>query len=160
MLGALLMYKRMEKVDYYLEIAKVVAKRGTCIRRNYGAVLVKDDEIIATGYTGAPRGAVNCCDEGVCERERLGCKPGERYELCKSVHAEQNCLISASRKEALGATLYLAGFDAKTGEVITATPCLLCSRMLKNAGVVGYYGTLSEGDTKESGSSYSYHNIG
>lgn len=153
------MYQRLEKVAYYLEIAKVVAKRGTCLRRNYGAVLVKDDEIIATGYTGAPRGASNCCDTGACERERLGCKPGERYELCRSVHAEQNCLISASRKDSLGATLYLAGIDAKTGEVITAVPCALCQRMLTNAGVLDYYGTLSENDKAISTAEYSHHFI-
>lgn len=126
---------RKSKDEYYLDIAKVVSERGTCLRRNYGAVIVKNDEIISTGYTGAPRGEKNCCDTGICERERLNIPSGCNYELCKSVHAEMNAIISASRQEMLGATLYLYGFDAKTGKSIDAKPCTICSRLIKNAGI-------------------------
>ena len=90
---------RIDKINYYLEIADTVLKRGTCLRRNYGAVIVKNDEIISTGYTGAPRGRTNCIDLGFCAREKLNIKSGEKYELCRSVHAEQNAVISAARKD-------------------------------------------------------------
>ena len=127
---------RKTKDEYYLSIAKEVAHRGTCLRRNYGAVIVKNDEIISTGYTGSPRGTDNCCDKHKCYREELGCKPGERYELCRSVHAEQNAIISAARQEMIGSTLYLYGFDAKTGEMLDfPEPCLLCKKMIINAGI-------------------------
>lgn len=130
---------RLTKDKYYLEIAGKVLDRSTCLRRNYGAVIVKDDEIVGTGYNGAPRGDLNCCEENICERERLGCKPGERYELCRSVHAEMNAIISAGRERCIGATLYLAGKDKKTGAFLgssDAIPCLLCLRVIKNAGIV------------------------
>lgn len=127
---------RKPKEAYYLDIASEVAKRGTCLRRLYGAVIVKEDEIISTGYNGAPRGSANCCDLGVCERQRLNIKQGERYELCKSVHAEANAIISAARRDMLGATLYLSGIDAQTGEHINSEPCMMCSRLIRNAGIV------------------------
>lgn len=127
---------RKDKLNYYLDTAQQIAKRSTCLRRNYGAVIVKDDEIIATGYNGSPRGAVNCCDTGECRREELGVKPGERYELCRSVHAEQNAIISASRKDMHGGTLYLVGVDTKTGEITKYTePCMMCKRFILNAGI-------------------------
>lgn len=117
---------RIDKEKYYLDIALQVAKRGTCLRRNYGAVIVNNDEIIATGYTGSPRGCINCCDSGI------------NYELCKSVHAEQNAIISASRKDCIGATLYLAGIDAVTGEKIQdPNCCTLCKKIIINSGI--YY---------------------
>ena len=127
--------QRISKEEYYLKIAEAVVLRGTCKRRNYGAVLVKNDEIVATGYTGSPRGEKNCIEDGVCIREQLGCKPGERYELCTSVHAEQNCLLSASRFEAVGSTLYLIGVDVASGKFVDARPCKMCKRLLINAGV-------------------------
>lgn len=127
--------KRPGKTDYYLNIALDVASRGTCLRRNYGAVIVKDDAIVSTGYTGAPRGLPNCCDLGVCERDRLGVPSGERYELCRSVHAEMNAIINAGRPKTLGATLYLTGYDVKTGELLDAEPCFLCRRIILNAGI-------------------------
>jgi len=126
---------RPAKLDYYLAIAKVVATRGTCIRRNFGAVIVKGDSIISTGYSGAPRGKVNCCDTMTCQREELGCKPGERYELCRSVHAEQNAIIAVGRKETTGSTLYLYGFEVKTNKSVSYDPCLLCKKMIINAGI-------------------------
>lgn len=129
------MNNRMSKDDYYLNIADAVSQRSTCLRRNYGAVIVKNDEIISTGYTGAPRGEPNCLDTCHCLREELNVPQGERYELCVSVHAEMNAIISASRRDMIGATLYLSGRDAKTGELIDAHPCTICARLIKNAGI-------------------------
>jgi len=125
---------RISKHDYYLNIAKAVSQRSTCLRRKYGAVIVKDDEIIATGYNGSARGEVNCCDVGYCYREENNIPPGEQYEKCQAVHAEQNAIISASRKDLIGSTLFLAGFD-KNSEITNPQPCLICSRLIKNAGI-------------------------
>lgn len=128
--------ERRDKNNYYLDIAETVLERGTCLRRNYGAIIVKNDSIISTGYAGAPRGCRNCTDMGTCRREELNIPRGTRYELCRSVHAEQNAIIAASRDEMLGATLYLSGRDAKTGELIPdCTPCALCRRFIINAGI-------------------------
>lgn len=127
---------RTDKENYYLDIAETVLERGTCLRRNFGAIIVKNDEIVSTGYVGAPRGRKNCIDTGVCVRESLGVPRGERYELCRSVHAEANAIISASRSDMIGSTLYLAGKDAKTGEYVeNASPCSMCKRMIINAGI-------------------------
>lgn len=127
---------RRSKINYYLDIAETVLKRGTCIRRNFGAIIVKNDEIISTGYVGAPRGRKNCCDLGYCTREKLKIPRGERYELCRSVHAEQNAIISAGRNNMIGSTLYLVGKDYKTGDYIEkSNPCALCKRMIINAGI-------------------------
>ncbi|MBO4474684.1 MAG: dCMP deaminase family protein [Clostridiales bacterium] len=128
--------ERRDKINYYLDLAEVVAKRSTCLRRHYGAVIVKNDEVISTGYVGAPRGRKNCSDLGNCVRETLQIPRGERYELCRSVHAEQNAIISASRDKMIGATMYLAGYDAKTGEYISkSNSCSLCKKMIINAGI-------------------------
>lgn len=128
--------QRKDKINYYLDIAKTVLERGTCLRRNVGAIIVKNDVIISTGYAGAPRGRSNCTDIGFCRREQLGVPSGQRYELCRSVHAEANCIIAAPREEMLGATLYLAMVDAKTGEIIpSASPCSMCRRLIINAGI-------------------------
>lgn len=126
---------RISKTDYYLGIARAVSLRSTCLRRRYGAVIVKNDEIIATGYNGAPRGEQNCCDSGECYRQRMGIPHGEQYEKCVAVHAEQNAIISASRSEMIGATLYLYGWDVETGKSIDAAPCLICDRLIRNAGI-------------------------
>lgn len=127
---------RIDKTNYYLDIAETVAKRGTCLRRNYGAIIVKNDEIISTGYTGAVRGQKNCCDIGVCKRTQLNIPSGERYELCRSVHAEQNAIISASRKDMIGSTLYLVGKTVTNGLYVGGTrPCLMCDRFIINAGI-------------------------
>ena len=127
---------RIDKINYYLEIADTVLKRGTCLRRNYGAVIVKNDEIISTGYTGAPRGRTNCIDLGFCAREKLNIKSGEKYELCRSVHAEQNAVISAARKDILGSTMYMVGRDAKTGKLVGyIDSCSMCKRVVINAGI-------------------------
>ncbi|KYH34919.1 cytidine and deoxycytidylate deaminase zinc-binding region [Clostridium tepidiprofundi DSM 19306] len=127
---------RRDKHNYYLDIAETVLERGTCLRRNYGAIIVKNDEIISTGYTGAPRGRKNCCDIGVCMREKLNVPRGTQYELCRSVHAEANAIISASRRDMIGAVLYLVGKDAKTKELVkNANSCTMCKRMIINAGI-------------------------
>lgn len=127
---------RTDKVNYYLDIAETVAERSTCMRRHYGAIIVREDEIISTGYNGAPRGRKNCADLGHCLRDTLKVPSGERYELCRAVHAEQNAIISASRRDCMGATLYLAGRNPKTGELLTdSTPCSMCRRFIINAGI-------------------------
>ena len=128
--------QRVDKNNYYLDIAETVIERGTCLRRNFGAIIVKNDEIVSTGYTGAPRGRKNCCNIGVCIREKLEIPRGERYELCRSVHAEANCIISAQRRDMIGATLYLVGKDRKTGELVENTSsCSMCKRLIINAGI-------------------------
>ena len=127
---------RISKENYYLDIAETVLERATCLRRIYGAIIVKNDEIISTGYNGAPRGRQNCVDMGVCTRELMKVPRGERYELCRSVHAEANAIISASRRDMVGATLYLAGKNYQTGELLSdATSCSMCRRMVINAGI-------------------------
>lgn len=127
---------RINKTDYYLSIAEQVAKRSTCLRRQYGAVIVKNDEIISTGYNGAPRGVANCCENGECWREANNIPHGTQYEACVAVHAEQNAIISASRQEMLGATLYLAGFENGEKMITGVKPCVICERMIRNAGIV------------------------
>ena len=130
------MDKRKSKENYYLDIADAVLQRSTCLRRMYGAIIVRNDEIISTGYNGAPRGRVNCTDAGRCARVEMKIPSGERYELCRSVHAEANAIISASRRDMLGATLYLVGRDASTHELLhDATSCAMCRRQIINAGI-------------------------
>ena len=127
---------RIDKENYYLDIAETVLERSTCLRRCYGAIIVRNDEIIATGYNGAPRGRKNCVDLNYCTREALKIPSGQRYELCRSVHAEANAIISASRRDMVGGTLYLVGRDARTGELLgDATSCSMCRRLIINAGI-------------------------
>ena len=127
---------RIDKENYYLDIAQTVLERSTCLRRWYGAIIVRNDEIIATGYNGAPRGRANCNELGYCIREQLRVPRGERYELCRSVHAEANAIISAARNECIGGTLYLVGRDAATGKLLPdATSCSMCRRIIINAGL-------------------------
>lgn len=127
---------RISKENYYLDIAQTVLERATCLRRVYGAIIVKNDEIISTGYNGAPRGRKNCVDMGYCTREAMQVPRGERYELCRSVHAEANAIISASRRDMVGGTLYLVGRNAQTGELLSdATSCAMCRRTIINAGL-------------------------
>ncbi len=128
--------ERISKENYYLDIAQTVLERATCLRRVYGAIIVKNDEIISTGYNGAPRGRRNCVDMGYCTREAMAVPRGERYELCRSVHAEANAIISAARRDMVGATLYLVGRNAQTGELLSdATSCSMCRRTVINAGI-------------------------
>ena len=126
--------ERPSQVKYYLDIAAAVAARSTCIRRQYGAVIVKNDTIVSTGYNGTARGLVNCCDLNECYREAHNIPHGQQYEKCKAVHAEANAIINASREEMCGAILFLAGFE--NGERIkNPTPCEMCSRMITNSGI-------------------------
>ena len=128
--------ERRDKINYYLDIAETVAERSTCLRRLYGAIIVRDDEIVSTGYNGAPRGRKNCSDLGCCTRESLNIPSGERYELCRSVHAEANAIISAARRDMIGATIYLVGRDARTNELLhDAMSCTMCKRQIINAGI-------------------------
>ena len=127
---------RIDKENYYLDIAQTVATRSTCLRKSFGAIIVKNDTIIATGYNGAPRGRKNCSDICRCIRDELNSPRGERYELCRSVHAEANAIIAASRDQMLGATLYMACLDSKTGELVPHTnSCAMCKRQIINAGI-------------------------
>ena len=127
---------RISKENYYLDIACTVASRATCLRKKFGAIIVKNDVIVATGYNGAPRGRKNCTDMGYCLREDLKIPRGERYELCRSVHAEANAIIAASREQMLGATIYLACIDGKSGELVPDTcSCQMCKRLVINAGI-------------------------
>ena len=127
---------RISKENYYLDIAQTVTERATCLRRVYGAIIVKNDEIISTGYNGAPRGRKNCVDLGYCTREAMQVPRGQRYELCRSVHAEANAIISASRRDMAGGTIYLVGRDAATGELLgDADSCSMCRRQIINAGL-------------------------
>lgn len=130
------MTQRPEKDVYYLNIARAASQRSTCLRRRYGAIIVNNDEIISTGYNGTPRLQQNCSCVGYCYRQENNIPAGERYELCKSVHAEANACLSAARKDMIGGVLYLAGFDSETGEEMTsATPCKMCMRFILNSGI-------------------------
>ncbi len=136
---------RKDKANYYLDIADAVRSRSTCLRRQYGAILVASDEIISTGYNGAPRGRKNCDELGRCTRQELQIPSGQRYELCRAVHAEENAIISAARKEMLGSTLFLVGRDAGSGELLSSTtPCTLCRRTIINAGIKNVVCRVSE----------------
>ena len=127
---------RVSKENYYLDIAQTVAERSTCLRKCYGAIIVKDDVIVSTGYNGAPRGRVNCCDLGHCMREKLNIPRGERYELCRSIHSEQNAIIAAARERMLGATLYMVCVDPKDGSLVAGTSsCMMCKRVIITAGI-------------------------
>ena len=128
--------KRIDKENYYLDIAETVLERSTCLRRCYGAIIVKNDEIVSTGYNGAPRGRKNCMDMGYCAREAMNVPSGERYELCRSVHAEANAIISAARRDTIGATIYMACIDPASGKLIPdSSSCSMCRRLIINAGV-------------------------
>ena len=132
--------ERRDKINYYLDLAEIVLQRGTCLRRNYGAVIVKNDEVISTGYVGAPRGRKNCTDLNVCIRQKLHIPRGERYEICRSVHAEANAIISAPRDKMLGSQLYLVGIDMATKDYVqNANSCSMCKRMIINAGIERVY---------------------
>ncbi|MBO7400681.1 MAG: dCMP deaminase family protein [Clostridia bacterium] len=145
--------ERVSKINYYLDIAQTVAKRGTCLRRKFGAIIVKNDSIVSTGYAGAPRGRKNCCDLGTCMREELKIPRGERYELCRSVHAEANAIIAAPRETMIGSDLYLACIDPRTGELVPGTCCCqMCKRMVINAGIARVY-------VRESAEEYSVYNV-
>lgn len=132
--------ERRDKINYYLDLAEMVSQRGTCLRRRYGAVIVKNDEVISTGYVGAPRGRKNCSDLGECVRQKMRIPRGERYELCRSVHAEANAIISASRDKMIGSSMYLTGIEVDTGEYVShSSSCSMCKRLVINAGIETVY---------------------
>lgn len=134
------MYERRDKTNSYLDVAETVLKRGTCLRRLFGAVIVKNDEIISTGYNGAPRGRVNCTNKKYCNRQKLNIPRGQRYELCCSVHAEANAIISAARSDMIGASLYLVGMDVETMDYPGPISCCpMCKRLVINAGIKDIY---------------------
>lgn len=127
---------RIDKENYYLDIAETVLERGTCLRRNYGAIIVNNDQIVSTGYVGAPRGRKNCIDLGSCVREKMNIRRGTRYELCRSVHAEANAIIHAPREQMIGATMYLVGKEHDSGDYVeNANSCAMCKRLIINAGI-------------------------
>ncbi|MBR0131499.1 MAG: cytidine deaminase [Lachnospiraceae bacterium] len=128
--------ERRDKINYYLDLADVVSSRSTCLRRHYGAVIVKNDEVISTGYVGAPRGRKNCTDLNFCIRQEMNIPRGERYELCRSVHAEANAIISAEREKMIGSSMFLCGREVGSGEIINnSNSCSMCKRMIINAGI-------------------------
>lgn len=128
--------ERISKHNYYLDIAQTVAERSTCLRRKFGSIIVKNDVIVSTGYNGAPRGRKNCDELGYCYRDKLNIPRGTRYELCRSVHSEQNAIISAPRDQMLGATLYMVCISPEDGSVVpNTTCCIMCKRVVINAGI-------------------------
>ena len=141
--------KRISKIDTYLNVAETFAYRSTCLKRKYGAVIVKDDVVISTGYNGSPRGFENCCDVGECERIKQNMHQGEGYGMCKAVHAEQNALLNCSRELTIGADIYLAGVS-NDNAVYRAKPCPVCARLIIQAGIknvyVRLYGTTQLGE--------------
>ena len=127
---------RVSKENYYLDIAQTVSERSTCLRRRFGAIIVKDDTIVSTGYNGAPRGRANCSDLGFCFREHLGIPRGERYEMCRSVHAEANAIIAAERDRMIGSILYLCCTSPEDGAIMGGTnSCMMCKKLIINAGI-------------------------
>ena len=127
---------RRDKQNYYLDMAQVALERSTCLRRHFGAVIVKNDVIISTGYNGAPRGRANCIDLNYCIRQQRNIPRGTQYELCRAIHAEANAIIAASREEMIGSTLYLVGRDAQTGDIMKdADSCPMCKRQIITAGI-------------------------
>lgn len=143
------MNNRVSKDQYYLGVAESVLQRSTCLRRKYGAVIVKNDEVISTGYNGSPRGCPNCNELGICFRDYLNVEQGGDYRMCWSTHAEMNAIISASRSEMIGSTIYIVGWDVKKQEYADSNPCLLCSRLIVNSGIsrcVGYEKTIIDAD--------------
>lgn len=127
---------RVDKINYYLDIAQAVAQRGTCLRRNYGSIIINNDELVSSGYSGSPRGRLNCSETGKCIRNELGYKSGEGYSECKSVHSEMNSIISASRQEMIGSTLYLVGTNAEDNSLNgLAECCSICKRLIINSGI-------------------------
>lgn len=135
------MEDRIDKINYYLDIAETVASRATCLRKKYGAVIVNHDQIVSTGYNGAPRGRKNCSDLGYCTKKKL--LPDQRhggYDACRAVHSEQNAMLCASREEMLGATLYLVGYRTENHNYENgAAPCLMCRKLIINSGIDKVY---------------------
>ena len=137
--------ERVSKIDTYLNCAEVFAYRSTCLKRKYGAVIVKDDVVISTGYNGAPRGFDNCCDLGTCPRIDMNMHQGEGYGICRAVHAEANALLNCSRQQTMGADLYLVGINPQDNSIHKAKPCPICARLIIQAGINNVYLRVGEG---------------
>ena len=137
---------RIDKITYYLDIAETVSKRSTCLKRQYGAIIVKNSEIISTGYNGAPRGITNCIDEKKCNREF--CARGTGYENCIAVHAEMNAIISSSRRDMLDSSLFLVGLETDGSYVNNGEPCSICKKIIVNAGIKYVYVRINESQYK------------
>ena len=139
--------KRISKDEYYLGIAKEVSKRSTCFRRSIGAIIIRDDQIISTGYVGAPRKTKDSLEHEFCLRDKLNIPHGQRYELCRSVHAEQNAIINAARAgvSLLGGDMYIYGSKPGKETPINAFPCFICKKMIINAGLNRVISSTSEG---------------
>lgn len=137
--------QRVSKIDTYLNCAEVFAYRSTCLKRKYGAVVVKDDVVISTGYNGAPRGFDNCCDLGVCPRIEKNMHQGEGYGICRGIHAEENALLNCSRQQTIGADLYLVSINPKDNSIHESKPCPLCARLIIQAGINNVYIRVGEG---------------
>lgn len=138
-----------KKLEYYADIAKSVSQNSTCLRRKYGAIIVKNDEIISTGYNGSPRGCVNCTDMGICVRQILGTRKGDAYNLCLSVYAEMNAIISAARRDMIGSTMFIVGTNTNDGSYANPSPCLVCHRLILNAGIGEVYGRCEDGEVRK-----------
>lgn len=139
---------RVSKIDTYLNCAEVFAYRSTCIKRKYGAVIVKDDAVISTGYNGSPRDEDNCCDVGTCPRINKGLHQGQGYDMCRAIHAEANALLNCSREQTLDADLYLTGLDPVDNKIHRAKPCPLCARMIIQAGIKNVYLRVGPGENE------------
>ena len=137
--------KRISKIDTYLNCAETFAYRSTCIKRKYGAVIVKEDVVISTGYNGAPRGFDNCCDIGKCPRIERDMHQGEGYGICRAIHAEANALLNCARSQTMDADLYLTGVNPKDNSIHKAKPCPLCARMIIQSGIRNVYMRIGEG---------------
>ena len=124
-----------EDIDMYLNCAENFAYRSTCIKRKYGAVIVKNDVVISTGYNGSPRGFENCCDIGKCPRVEKDMHQGEGYGICRAVHAEANALLNCSREQTIGVDLYLTGINPVDNSIHRAKPCPICARTIIQAGI-------------------------
>jgi dCMP deaminase len=142
--------RRKSKHEYYLGIAKEVAERSTCFRRSIGAIIIRDDQIISTGYVGAPRKTKDSFEHGSCLRDKLQIPHGQRYELCRSVHAEQNAIINAARAgvSLLGGDMYIYGKIYGKNTPIDAFPCFICKKMVINAGIERVICSTAEGKMK------------
>ena len=136
---------RVSKHNYYLDIAQTVAERCTCLRKKFGAIIVKDDVIVSTGYNGAPRGFENCCDLGKCPRMERDMHQGDGYGICRAVHAEANALLNCSRQQTIGADLYLSGVNPQDNSIHKAKPCPLCARTIIQAGIRNVYLRVGDG---------------
>lgn len=144
---------RVSKQQYYMNIAEEVSKRATCMSAHFGCLIVKDDQIISTGYNGAPRNTKDCYEIGFCLRRKLGVKSGTKYEMCRSVHAEQNAIINSARAgvSLLGGDMYLFGkrvLDGK-GQLLNAYPCFICKKMILNSGISRMISNDEHGDIVE-----------